>query len=157
MSDLYETDVVEWAERQAKLLRGLADRQPSNEVPDWHNIIEELEDVGRSQLRSVESLLMRALLHDLKAQAWPYAQQVPHWRSEARVFRRDARHRLTPSMHHKIDVASLFRDALESLPETMDGYPPCKKCLAVAIVAQPTNLDEALADMEDSDDPFDKP
>ena len=60
-------------------------------------------------------------------------------------------------MHHKIDVARLFQDALGSLPETIDGYPPCKKSLATAILAKPTSLDEALADMEDSDGLFDKP
>ena len=157
MKNLYETDVVEWSERQARLLRGLAARQPSNEAPDWDNIIEELESVGRSELRSVESLLMRALVHSLKVRAWPYSQNVPHWRAEARAFRRDARRRLTPSMHHKIDVTRLFQDALESLPDTIDGYPSCKKSLAVAILAKPTSLDEALADVENSDDPFDKP
>lgn len=157
MSDLYETDVVEWSERQARLLCGLAARQPSNEVPDWDNIIEELESVGRSELRSVESLLVQALAHSLKVRAWPYSQNVPHWRAEARAFRRDARRRLTPSMHHRIDIANLFRDTLESLPETIDGYPPCKECLAVAIVAKPTSLDGALADMENSDGLFDKP
>ena len=157
MSDLYETDVVEWSERQARLLRDLAARQPSNEAPDWDNIIEELESVGRSEIRSVESLLVQALAHSLKVRAWPYSHNVPHWRAEARAFRRDARRRLTPSMHHKIDVASLFRDALEILPETMDGYPPRKECLAAAIVAKPKSLDEALADMENSDDLSDKP
>ena len=123
MSDLYETDVVEWSERQARLLRGLAARQPSNKAPDSDNIIEELESVGRSELCSVESLLVRALAHSLKVRAWPYSQNVPHWRAEARAFRRDARRRLTPLMHYKIEVASLFQDTLESLPDTIDGYP----------------------------------
>ena len=63
----------------------------------------------------------------------------------------------TPLMHHKIDVACLFQDALESLPETIDGYPPCKKASTIAVLAKPTNLDAALADLEDSDDLFDKP
>ena len=69
MSDLYETDVVEWSERQAKLLCGLAARQSSNEVPDWDNIIEELESVGRSEIHAVESLLVQALTYSLKARA----------------------------------------------------------------------------------------
>ena len=146
MSDLYDTDVVEWSERQAQLLRRLAARQSSNEVLDWDNIIEEIESVGRSQVQSVESLLMQALLHDLKVVAWPHSWNVPHWRAEARVFRRDARRRSTPSMQHKIDLAGLFRDALEALPETMDGYPPSKDRLALAVLAQPTTLDEALTD-----------
>ncbi len=146
MSDLYDTDVVEWSERQAQLLRGLAARQPSNEPPDWGNIIEEIESVGRSQVHSVESLLMRALLYDLKACAWPYSWNVPHWRAEARVFRSSARRRFTPSMHQKIDVAGLFREAMDGLPEKLDGYPPSKEGLALAVAAQPTTLDEALTD-----------
>lgn len=153
MSDLYDTDVVEWSERQAQLLRGLAARQPSNELPDWDNIIEELESVGRSQVHSVESLLLRALLHDLKVRAWPYSWNVPHWRAEARVFRSDARRRFTPSMRHKIDVAGLFREALKALPDTMDGYPPSKERLAVAASSQPATLDEALMDAADEEHP----
>ncbi len=146
MSDLYDTDVVEWSEHQAQLLRGVAARQPSNEALDWDNIIEEIEGVGRSQVQSVESLLMQALLHDLKAAAWPHSWNVPHWRAEARTFRRDARRRATPSMRQKIDIAGLFRDALEALPETVDGYPPSKTGLALAASAQPTTLDTALTD-----------
>jgi len=34
-------------------------------------IAEEIESVGREQLHSVQSLLMRALAHMLKVQAWP--------------------------------------------------------------------------------------
>ncbi len=144
MSDLYETDVVEWSERQAQLLRGVATRQPGNEQPDWDNIIEEVESVGRSQVHAVESLLMQALLHDLKACAWPHSQNVPHWRAEARVFRSNARRRFTPSMRPKVDVPGLFQEALEGLPKTMDGYPPFQEGLVLAAAARPTTLDEAL-------------
>lgn len=77
MSELYDTDVVEWSERQAQLLRGFAARQPGNEQPDWGNIIEEVESVGRSQMHAVESLLMQGLMHDLKVLAWPYSWNVP--------------------------------------------------------------------------------
>ena len=149
MSGLYDTDVVEWSERQAQLLRGLAARQPSNEQPDWDNIVEEIEGVGRNELHSVESLLVQALLHDLKVRAWPYSWNVPHWKAEARTFRRDAQRRFTPSMRQKIDVAGLFREALEVLPETMDGYPPSQEGLALAAVSQPTTVDDALLDQPD--------
>lgn len=153
MSDLYDADVVEWSERQAELLRRFAMRQPSNEAPDWDNIIEEIESVGRSQVHSVESLLVRAFLHDIKVRAWPYSWNVPHWRAEARTFRRDARRRFTPSMRQKIDVAGLFREALEIMPETMDGYPPPPDGLALAASRQPATVDEALTDPPDEDAP----
>ncbi len=87
MGKLYDTDVLGWSEHQAALLRRHAVGQLSNETPDWANIIEEVESVGRSQLSAVKSLLAQALTHDLKCDAWPLAPYVPHWRAEARGFR----------------------------------------------------------------------
>ena len=147
MSGLYDTDVVEWSERQAQLLRGLAARQPSNEQPDWDNIIEEVESVGRSQVDAVESLLTNALLHDLKALVWPEARDVPNWEGEARLFRRQARRKLTPSMRSKINVAELFSDAIEGLPKRMYDQSPVDLSAAIA-KARPADLDDALADRE---------
>jgi Domain of unknown function DUF29 len=56
-SDTYETDVLEWSEHQAGLLRRIAAGEPTNEAPDWANIIEEIESVGSEQLHAVTSLL----------------------------------------------------------------------------------------------------
>lgn len=124
MGGQYETDVLEWSEHQARLLRQLADGERLNETPDWANIIEEVESVGRSQRDAVESLWTLAFLHDLKCEAWPLSRDAPHWRAEARLFRRQARRKLTPSMRSKIDVAGLYGDALTGLPDVMDGQPP---------------------------------
>ena len=71
MSGFYDEDVLEWSEHQARLLRLYAEGRPGNEPPDWANIIEELESVGRSQLSAVRSLLIQAIAHDLRAEAWP--------------------------------------------------------------------------------------
>ena len=141
MGELYDADVVEWSERQARLLRRFAAGEPGNETPDWANIAEEVESVGRSQRDAVESLWTLAFLHDLKAGAWPGARDVPHWRAEARLFRRQARRKFTPSMRAKVDVGSLYADALAGLPELMDGQPP----LTVP-VACPVTLDELLSE-----------
>ena len=104
MSDLYESDILDWSEHQAALLRRIAAGERSNDKsPDWPNIIEEIESVGRSQLSAVRSLLVQALLHDLKATAWPVSREVPHWRAEARGLRGDAADALTPSMRQRID------------------------------------------------------
>ena len=120
---LYDADVLQWSEHQARLLRQLAFGTPGNEAPDWDNIIEEIESVGRSQVDAVESLWTLAFLHDLKCEAWPQSREVPHWRGEARLFRRQARRRFTPSMRSKLHVAALFADARAGLPEAMDGQP----------------------------------
>ena len=45
------------------------------------------------------------------------ARDVPHWRSEARLFQAQARRRFVPSMRQRIDVAGLYHDAFRALPE----------------------------------------
>jgi hypothetical protein len=137
----YDTDILTWSEHQTELLRGIAAGVPVNEKPDWSNILEELADVGRSELRSCRSLLRQALRHMLKAEAWPLSRNAPTWRADAIDFRRQARDAFTPSMRQKIDVADLYADALAAMPETIDGQPP----LPVPDVC-PVTLDELLSE-----------
>jgi hypothetical protein len=55
MSDVYEDDILLWSERQADLLRRHVAGHRANDVaPDWPNIIEEIESVGREQLHAVD-------------------------------------------------------------------------------------------------------
>ena len=135
MNDLYDEDILTWSEQQAELLR----RRSANAL-DWDNLAEEIEDVGRSQLRAVESHLVQALLYDLKAEAWPLSRDLPHWHAEARGQRDDARSAFTPSMAQRIDVAALYRRALRRMPEMIDGQKP----LAVPETCSVT-LEELLA------------
>jgi hypothetical protein len=142
MSDLYDTDILTWSEHQADLLRRRAAGGLVNETElDWSNIAEEIEDVGRSQLHSVESLLVQALRHMLKAEAWPLSRDAPVWRADAIDFRRQARRRFVPSMRQKIDVAGLYADALAAMPKTIDGTPS----LPMSEICTVT-LDELLSD-----------
>jgi hypothetical protein len=124
MSDLYDEDILLWSERQGSLLRGVAAGEPLNEAPDWDNIIEEVESVGREQLHAVESLLFQAVVYMLKAGAWPLARDVENWQGDARGCRVQARRRFAPSMRQKIDLAGIYADARKALPDTMDGQPP---------------------------------
>jgi hypothetical protein len=124
MSDLYDDDILLWSERQCDLLRRIANGEPVNEQPDWVNIIEEVESVGRSDLRAVESLLLQAFVHMLKAQAWPNSLSTPAWQSDALLFRAQARRAFSPSMRQRLDVPGLYADALRGLPASMDNQPP---------------------------------
>jgi hypothetical protein len=87
MSDFYEADVLLWSEQQAALLRRMGAGERVNNQVDWVNVADEIESVGRSQLSAVRSHIIQALLHDLKAEAWPVSRDAPHWRSEARRAR----------------------------------------------------------------------
>ena len=142
MSDLYEADILAWSEEQARRLQRVAANDRRNDQsPDWANIIEEIESVGRGQLSAVRSHLVQALLHDLKAEAWPLSREVPHWRAEARGQRAEAQEAFSPSMAQRIDMAKLYRDALRRMPDTIDGQPPLpvpQEC--------PVTLDEMLSE-----------
>ena len=141
MTDLYEADILTWSERQAELLRRVAAGESANESPDWPNIIEEIESVGNEQLHAVTSLLVQALVNMLKAEAWPLSREVPHWQSEARLFRGDAADRFSPSMRQRINLARIYRRALRGLPDTINGQPP----LPLPEIC-PVTLDELLAE-----------
>lgn len=138
MSD-YGTDILTWSERQSALLRRAGAGEVINDAVDWANIAEEIADVGRSELRSCQSLLRQALRHMLKAEAWPLSRDAPTWRADAIDFRRQARDAFSPSMRQRIDVAALYADALAAMPETIDGQPP----LPVPTEC-PVTLDEML-------------
>ena len=143
MSDLYDTDVLEWSAHQAQLLRQYAAGKPGNEAPDWANIIDEVESVGRSQLNAVRSLLVHALIHDIECEAWPGTTYVPHWQAEARIARGNAADAFAPSMRRQIDIEGLYRRALRGMPASIDGQPP----LPVPDVC-PFTLDELLETLQ---------
>ena len=112
--DLYDRDVLAWSEHQADLLRRLARGERVNEV-DWEHVVEEIEDVGRSELHAVQSYLHQMLVHLLKVYGWPDSPSVNHWRGEIVVFQKDATRRFAPSMRQRIDLGRLYADALEQL------------------------------------------
>jgi hypothetical protein len=68
--NLYEVDYLQWIETTVSKLR---DRNYSD--VDWENLSEEIEDMGRSERRSLESNLIVVLLYLLK---WQYQ---PEYRS----------------------------------------------------------------------------
>ena len=137
----YDTDILVWSEHQAELLRRRAAGELVNDAElDWPNIAEEIEDVGANRLHAVESLLVQALRHMLKAEAWPLARDAPIWRADAIDFRQQAQRRFAPSMRQRIDITQLYRQASRAIPETIDGVPP------IPIQSDIPTLDELLAE-----------
>jgi hypothetical protein len=72
VSDLYNTDILAWSERQANLLRLTAKGERVND---------------------------QAILRDLKAEAWPVSREVSHSRAEARPHCDEAREADAPRWH----------------------------------------------------------
>jgi Domain of unknown function DUF29 len=135
----YEIDILAWTEQQAALLR-----QRSANALDWDNIAEEIEAVGRHELRTCKSLLRQAMRHMLKAQAWPDARDASTWRADAEDFREQAAETFTPSMRQKIDLAALYARERARLPTENDGQAPT---CSVAETC-PWSLDQLLGDSD---------
>jgi hypothetical protein len=141
MSD-YDTDILLWSERQGELLRRRAAGELVNDAElDWPNIAEEIESVGREQLHAVQSLLLQALVHMLKADAWQVSRDAPTWRADAIVYRADAARRYVPSMRRRIDLGRIYRLAIRAMPATIDDLPP-----QPVPQACPWTLDELLSE-----------
>ena len=117
---LYEHDVLAWADHQAVLLRRLAAGEGVNEAVDWPHVIEEVQDVGLSELRACQSLLEQALTHLLKLHTMPDSQSAKHWRDEVRAFRHDVQRRFTPSMQQRIGLDDLYDKAIERVRAAME-------------------------------------
>ncbi|OKH28050.1 DUF29 domain-containing protein [Chroogloeocystis siderophila] len=102
---LYETDYLEWIESTVKKLRS-----QNYESVDWENLIEEIEDMGRGERRSLESNLIVVLLHLLK---WQYQPEYRSgsWESSIIEHRRRIKKLLKESPSLKPYLESIFAEA----------------------------------------------
>lgn len=142
---LYDTDFLSWTEEQAAALRTLASHRDLPNQLDLANVIEEIEALGRSELKAATSPIRLILEHLLKLAFDPDSEAQRHWRAEIRSWHADVLEELLPSMHRKIDLDQLWqyaarraRGPLEergiSLP---DGLPEhCPLTLAALLAPQ---------------------
>jgi hypothetical protein len=85
---------------------------------DWEHVIEEVEDVGRSELKTVRSHFRNALIHALKVLAWPNHSAARKWRNEIRNFLSEGRGRFEPGMAQYLNLPELYAEALEHVRDT---------------------------------------
>ncbi len=138
----YDEDILAWSERQSTLLRRIAAGERVNDTDlDWPNIAEEIESVGRSELRACGSLLVQALLHQFRVWHGPTRPPCPAGRKSWIRFRQEAADAYAPSMRQHLNLDRLYRRALQRLPKQIDGQPP----LPVPQTC-PLTLDELLSE-----------
>ncbi|BAZ27887.1 hypothetical protein NIES4074_03150 [Cylindrospermum sp. NIES-4074] len=99
---LYEVDYLQWLETTVEKLRS----QEYSTV-DWGNLIEEIEDMGRSERRSLESNLIVIILHLLKWQFQP-EQRTGRWEGSIIEHRRRVKKLLKESPSLKPYLESIF-------------------------------------------------
>src|SRR5688500_6953638 len=108
----YDEDFFAWTRHQAKLLRGLG--KQSSAVPqdlDLAHVAEEIEDLGKAELRGATSLIRNIMVHLIKAASVPSADAVGHWWTEVATFHADLPEFYTPSMRQRINVQKLWMRA----------------------------------------------
>jgi hypothetical protein len=114
MSD-YDTDILEWSERQSALLRRLAAGENINDQIDWPNIIDEVETVGRSERAALRSHIALVLEHLMKLQASPSEDPRAGWKLTVIRARRDIERSVEDSPSLRAVVAGMVADEMPSV------------------------------------------
>lgn len=113
MTTGYEDDFYGWTQEQAAALRRAAALEPNLPLAvDWANLADEVEDMGRSQLRELRSRYAVLLTHLLKWQYQP-DQRSHSWAGTIRRKRREIERHLADNPSLKPQRERLFQEAYD--------------------------------------------
>ena len=104
-ADLYERDFVAWTEEQAARIRAAAATH-GNLAIDWENVAEEIESLGRSDARELQSRLTTIIEHLLKLQHSPAEEPRAGWMATVVRARAEAENFIeeSPSLRARLGV-----------------------------------------------------
>jgi hypothetical protein len=145
--DLYDSDILAWSERQAAALRRIAVRHDLPNELDLDNVIEEIETVGRNELRAAESPIRLILTHVAKAVSDPEAPAIAHWGAECIGWQSDFLSAFSPSTEQRIDMDALWRRALRQAKAALEAHG--RTLAAVPPATCPVTLDELRSESFD--------
>ena len=109
--NLYDQDFYAWTQEQAKLIK-----QKVFKRVDIAHLEEELESMGASEQRSLESKLTQLMMHMLKLKYQPDYINTKSWIRSIKFQRNDI-HRIlkkSPSLHAKINefLSDVYENAI---------------------------------------------
>ena len=119
-ASLYDDDFYAWTQQQAAVLRNLP--AASNQL-DAELVAEEIEDLGRSEVRSAQSLSEHIIEHFLKLEYSGLVEPAEHWRREIIEGRLQLEKTLTRSIAAKLDLSQRYRAALRLLRHREPSFP----------------------------------
>jgi hypothetical protein len=102
---LYDEDYYLWIKTTINQLR-----TGQFSAVDLENLLEELETMGRSEKRAIESLLVKLLEHLLKLKCWENERErnQGHWQGEIRTFRKQIKKSIKDSPSLKPYILEIF-------------------------------------------------
>lgn len=146
----YDDDIYAWSQEQAVALRRLAEtRRDLPDELDLENVAEEIETVGRNELRTVESFIELLLQHLLKVASAPQAPAQRHWRAEIGIQSDALRGEFRTSMRQVLRLDNVWRAAMVRADMALDQHGDA--LLADLPRICPLSLDDLLADPFDVD------
>lgn len=107
---LYDQDYYLWLKTTINQLR-----TGQFSAIDLENLLEELETIGKSEKRAIESLLTNLLVHLLKLKCWDSERErnQGHWQGEIRIFRRQIKKSLKDSPSLKPYILEIFDECYQ--------------------------------------------
>ncbi|MBO1058120.1 MAG: DUF29 domain-containing protein [Dolichospermum sp. JUN01] len=107
---LYDQDYYLWIRTTINQLR-----TGQFSAVDLENLLEELETMGKSEKRAIESLLTKLLVHLLKLKCWDSERErnQGHWLGEIRTFRKQIKNSLKDSPSLKPYILEIFNECYQ--------------------------------------------
>jgi hypothetical protein len=115
----HEEDFYGWTQEQAAILRGMSANETRLDVA---NLAEEIEDMGRTEIREITSLLKRTVAHLLKLTIEPGSQAASHWFDEVATFQSDAVAVFSPGLKQRIDFEKIWRLASNEATRSLENH-----------------------------------
>ena len=137
-AEQHDVDFFQWTQEQAAKLRAMA----GEACPlDLDNLAEEIEDMGRDEIREISSLLRQTITHLLKIVIDPNAPSVDHWFDEIIAFQGDAVLAFSPGLRQRLDLEKIWTVACNGATRSLGKH-------GVSVPPLPTtcplSLDELL-------------
>lgn len=126
IDDLYEQDFYVWTQEQAAALRAAAKAGGRSNAVEWERLAEEVEDLGKRDLREASSYVALIIEHLYKL-AWTQRDEPKAgWRAEIIRFQGALELVMTAALRAKIeaDMERLHRIAARDANASFDMHEP---------------------------------
>lgn len=123
IDELFDTDYYAWTQAQVAALRRMDEARVNTEL-DLAHLLEEVESLGKSELRAVRSQIRRILEHLLKLEYSRAPEPRGLWRQSVIDGRHQLAERLTASLRDTIqaDLEGLYTQAREKTADSLSFH-----------------------------------
>ncbi len=121
LKQLHESDFNLWVER---IKEAIQNRDFEN--MDWDNLLDEIDDMGKSEKRALDSYIQRLIEHILKLKYWDVERERCQngWMQEVTNFRNRIKRILkkNPSLNSylKAEYSDIYQDAIATMSFDFD-------------------------------------